>query len=158
MTFIAGPYTSTWNALATGITQDGYEEEYARASDEVTGDNLGDTVQDEVTRGITPFAVNFLCNEYDAAALATMTWVDHATRGRVGQVGRLASALAQPLVLTRVAGTTATLATITYAKSLIDRNFTVRTKFAARLRQIGLRLKVFPVTDGQSVTTFFATT
>lgn len=156
MTFIAGPYTVTYNAVDIGITEDGAELEHTYYSELVRGDNYGDTVQDGVYRGGDCF-VSMTLQEWDNAALhAAMNPFGSGAvpSGLSGQVGRLMTTLAKPLVLTPVAGTTAATATVgatnartfTAAKAILAENFPIRFQFASRLRRVPLRFRILPVT------------
>ena len=166
MTFIAGPYSATAAFASTtadlGTIEDGFELEGITYQELIRGDNLGDSVQDGVYRGQDIFlsatflewdkeVLHYLMNPYGGSTGSTL--------GEIGQVGRLATSLAVQIVLTPAAGTTAAAATITTGlttpaipmdtltlpKCILAENFPVRFNFAARLRKIPLRFRVFPV-------------
>ena len=167
MTFIAGPYTATYtppsgSALALGITQDGFDLEWMQHGDIIRGENLGDTTQDGVWRGHDCY-LEMLCEEFDAAALygahtsaASAMWPGSTYFGRHGQVGRLFSALAGSLILTRVSSATgATPTTLTAGKAILANGHVVRTKMATRLKTVPLRFLLLPYLDASSNTVQF---
>src|SRR4051812_2940277 len=118
MTFIAGPFTATYNAalggagaLSLGIVEDGFELEEIYYGEPVKGDNMGDTTQDVVDRGKDVF-INMVCEEADQAGLQRLcnpkVNVNAISQhGVIGQVGVLHTNIAGVLILTAVAGTTA---------------------------------------------------
>lgn len=163
LTAIAGPYTVTWGtpALNVGVTEDGVETEETYFSDPVRGDNLGDTIQDEIIRGGDVY-VNFILQEYlnaltalgNGAGIGPIFHPHNTVLGRVGQVGRRLSSIAAPLVLTAVAGTPASAApaTITFALATLARNFPVRLLYASRHRKVPMRMISLPCTDSPGET------
>lgn len=173
LTAIAGPYTATWGnpALNIGITEDGFETEETHFSEPIRGDNLGDTLQDEVLRGGDVF-VNFILQEYGNAKLALgngggigpIFHPHNTTLGKIGQVGRLGTSIAAPLVLTAVAGTPAAAnpATITFSLATLASNFPIRLLYASRHRKVPMRMVSYPCTtspaDPASEATHYATT
>jgi len=159
MTFIAGPYTMTYNSLSLGIIEDAIRLEITPSEDGIQGDNLGDTIQDGVYRGGNCY-IDIVMQEYNAAgALAAFApW--HATFGNIGQVGILKSSLAQTLVLTAVAGTGAAtnIATLTSTKAVLAPNFPVSMLLGSRLRNVPLRLQLLPYNAGSPAAPVFFTT
>lgn len=155
MTFVAGPYTGVWNSLALGITEDGFDWELQEGEEQITGDNMGDTIQDHVYRGHF-LNIETVLEEFDTAALPTILWPFHATLGTHGQAGVLGTSKAKPLVLTAVLGTTASTrpATMTFPLTILDPQFRSKLKMASRLKKIPIRLRAYP--NGSGV--FFSTT
>jgi len=166
MTFIAGPFTATYTppsgaALALGITQDGFELQWSMHGDVIRGDNLGESIQDGVWRGHDCY-IEALFEEFDAAALyganttaAGAHWPGSTHFGRHGQVGRLFTALAGSLILTKVAGTGALPATtFTCGKALLANGHVVRSKMATRLRTLPLRFLLLPYTVSSDIVHF----
>ena len=151
MAFIAGPYTATWNALAVGQLANGFTLSHKFFKRLITGDNFAEAPQDSVYRGAEMF-VDFTCIAFDAAAIQTLMWPYHATRWTMGQVGRtdVGSAVALSLVLTAVAGTpaAATPATLTALTSVLAEGFPVDVLFAPDLREVPLKLRVYPNSSG----------
>ena len=148
MSFIAGQYTATWNALAIGQTADGLRLIHQVFKRLVTGDSYAEAPQDAIYRG-ADLAISFRLIEYDAAAVQTLKWPYSATKWQIGTVGTadVGSSLAKQLVMTAVAGTPAatTPATATFPKSILHENFPVEVLFAPDLREVPIRLRVYPV-------------
>lgn len=167
MTYIAGPYTATYNpalgtsgALSLGITEDGFELEDTPFADIIRGDNLGESIQDGVYRGKDRY-INLVAEEWDLEGLrrAFQPFIDAdaiSDIGEVGQVGRLLTNLAGILVLTAVAGTTAAAvpATFTANKAIIAPGFPLRSLLATRHRKLPLRFLLLPYVDGSDIVHF----
>ena len=151
MAFIAGPSSCSYNALALGQSQDGYALDFSLFFEPVRGDNLADAIQDLITRGADAYLSTVLI-EYNAAGAQSAFWPQNAVFGTQGQVGRISASaiggvtLAKPMILTAIAGTTAsaTPATLTAALSILAPNFNVNLLFAPRLRVVPLRLQCLP--------------
>ncbi len=151
MAFIAGPYTATWNALACGQLASGFTLSHKFFKRLITGDNFAEAPQDSVYRG-AEMHVDFTCIAFDAAAIQTLMWPVSATRWDMGQVGRtdVGSAIAKSLILTAVAGTpaAATPATLTALLSILAENFPVNILLAPDLREVPLKLRIYPSSLG----------
>ena len=147
MPFIAGGYSCTWNALAIGQTADGYRLTHQVFKRLITGDTYAETPQDAVYRGAEA-AIAMRLIEYDAAAVQTIKWPYSVTKWTLGIIGGLdvASAFVKSLVLTAIAGTTAATvpATLTASKAILHENFPVEILFAPDLREVPLRLRLYP--------------
>lgn len=168
--WIAGPYVWTFNGRVIGVTEDGFRLGMTSYADPVKGDNLGDSIQDYVYRG-GDVSVSGVLNEWDLAVsgpndppaktnsnTASILW-PWATLGTTGQIGRLASLIAAPLIGTPCPGTTAASATIknlTITYAVLPPNFEVVHLFAARLRNAPIRLQSLPgpLADSGSETWF----
>jgi hypothetical protein len=165
---IAGPYTGTWGPTpeVIGVTEDGYELEHTFYSEPVRGDNLGDSIQDEIHRGQDVY-VNFTLMEFASAALvqssghveSSIFWPFDDSgfnavggAGQVGVTGDSRGEYAAPLILTAVANTPASAnpATITFYNALLAANFPVRILYASRVRRIPMRMIVYPYTSTYS--------
>jgi len=147
MSFIAGQYTCTWNALACGQTADGIRLIHQFFKRLVSGDAYADSPQDAILRGAeVTLAMRLI--EYDAAAIQTIKWPYSATKWQMGTVGRtdVGQSIAKQLVLTAVAGTpaAATPASITLPLAILHENFPVEVLFAPDLREIPLRMRIYP--------------
>jgi len=156
--FIAGPYVWSYNNRTIGVTQDGWNLNMSLFGQEITGDNLGDSMQDGVNRGANVTMEGQL-NEWDVAlngvatdgaktntTCASIFW-PWATLGQIGQVGKLLSLVAAPLVGTPAPNTTAATATvknITMTYAVLPFNYNVSFLFAARLRSVPMRLQALP--------------
>lgn len=148
MGFIAGGYTATWNSQALGQAAAGYRLSHEVFRRLVRGDTYAETPQDGIYRG-AEVSLAFTMIEYDAAGLQGIKWpYNVSTKWTVGTVGRadVAGSLAKALVLTAVAGTpaAATPATLTLTLSILHENFPVEVLFAPDLREIPLRMRVYP--------------
>jgi len=156
--WIAGPYVWKFNGRTLGITENGFRLGMVSYGDPVRGDNLGQSIQDFVYRG-GDVSVDGVLQEWDAAMqgvvtdpsktnsyCATILW-PYATFGTTGQIGRLASLVAAPLVGNPAPGTPAAAATIkdlTITYAVIPPGFDVGLLFAARLRNAPIRLQALP--------------
>ena len=150
MTFIAGRYTATWNALATGQVADGFRLTPQIFMRNITGDAGGDAVQDAVYRGMG-IEIGFTIIEYDGAAVQTLIWPASATIYDMGVLGRLAVAgsMAKQLILTRVSSsTTATPASLTLPATMLKENYPVNLLMGNDLKEVPLMLRVFPNSSG----------
>lgn len=164
MTLIAGPYTVTYNSQVLGIIEDAWSLEITPSVDSIQGDNLGDSVQDGVYRGGNCF-LDFVLQEFDAAAARLAFWPYNSIFGDVGQVGTLQSSFAKTLVLTAVAGTTAFTEgpkTITSTDNcVLAANFPIRMLFGSRLRSVPIRFQLLPYdhthSGGTAQPVFFVT-
>lgn len=147
MSFLAGGYTSSWNANAMGQAEDGYTTSHQIFYEHIRGDSYGETVQDSVVRGYD-MDISWTGIEFNAAGMQGAFWPTSATIYTIGTVGRMAvaSSLAKVLVLTAVAGTPAatTPATLTFTYSKLKEGFPVELLYAPRLRKVPLRMRIWP--------------
>jgi hypothetical protein len=161
MSFIAGPYTYTYNDANLGISEDGFELEQTYYSEAIRGDNAGSAHQDDVYRAGNCF-MGWTAQEWNAAGMLAAYWPFSPTFGMMGQVGRLATALAADLVLTVVAGTPADLVgpnTFTAPLSILAPDFGVKHLFSTRHRKMALRHKLYPYIASEAASGYwFATT
>lgn len=161
--FIAGPYVWTFNGRTIGISEDGWRLNQTVSGDPIRGDNLGDSMQDYVYRG-GDVTIEAVLQEWDAAMLglgtdpaktnstcASIFW-PWASFGFSGQIGRLASLVSAPLVgvpaPTTSAATTATSGyrNLTITGAVIAPGYNFSVLFAARLRNVPIRLQALPYT------------
>lgn len=151
MSFIAGGYTVTYNASTLGQLANGLRLSHEFFKRLITGDSYGETPQDAVYRGAR-VSVDCTLIEYNATGAALAFWPYNATLYTIGVVGRLdvGSSLAKSLVLTAVAGTTAATvpATATFLTSILQEGFPVELLFAPDLREVPLRMRVYPSSSG----------
>lgn len=150
MSFIAGRYTATWNSLALGQTANGFELSHSFFERLITGDAYAEAPQDSIFRGAEMFAEGRMI-EYNAAAVATLTWYVSSTIWDMGVVGRLAvnngsGGLSKSLILTAVSGTPAqaTPATLTMTYAKLREGYPVKLLFAPDLREVPFSLRIFP--------------
>jgi hypothetical protein len=161
MTFIAGPYTATYQpalggstGLTLGITEDGFEIETVPYADLIRGDNLGESIQDGVYRGKDVY-ISMVLEEWDLDGVQRLmqpyTDRDSITDvGEITQVGRLLTAMAGILILTPVAGTGAATSAgiLTASKAIIAPGFPLRQLLATRHRKIPIRMLLLPYVEG----------
>lgn len=167
MTFIAGAFNATFDAVPLGTTEDGFEMITSRIYEEIRADhNRG--LLDGVFQGID-MMIRTVLLEFDMPAVQRLLWpFDHdhdgtlneqAGLGRMGSTGQLISSFARPLVLTPCSGTTAAtrgkenlstglsgpLVNITFARVVLSAEATA-IKYAASLRKLPITLLVLPFT------------
>lgn len=156
MAFISGGYTATWNALAIGQTADGYRLTHQVFKRLITGDTYAETPQDAVYRG-AEVSIAFRCIEFSAAAIETLKWPYSATKWTLGIIGGLdvVTAFVKSLVLTAVASTpsAAAPASITASKSVLHENFPVEILYAPDLKEVPMRLRLYPTSGVFAVET-----
>lgn len=173
MSFIAGKYTATYDAgggaITIGQVSAGFTLEHVVSKQLITGDNEADSVQDAVFRGHNCF-IEFTLMEYDENGALDVFWPYAAVQGIQGTIGRmdvqtLGGAVAGDLVLTVVAGSPADQATgtdgpqsLTAQHAILAEDFPVRMLMAPALRDIPVRLRLYPYDTGSSTTGFFTLT
>lgn len=144
-TFIDGAYTGTFNSVDLGITEDGYDLQSEPKSEVINkSDVYGDAMLDSIHRGVDWFVqTEFM--EYKAGPLSVWAFWQSAI-GVQGVVGKLASQLAFPLVLTATAGTpaAATPATLTGLLACLAPGSNPHAQFTSRLRTIPVRMQLLP--------------
>ena len=173
-TLVAGQYTSTYNSVAVGFTQSGFELTQETKAEMVNQtDIFGDSIIDFIHRGgnvyvmfeskvfkpgaITPF--------YPWGALGVMYTA-------AAPLGRLGSAVAASLVMTGVAATPAqsaggsglnrVIASLTASKAILPPDSNLKLLFDMKVRNVPVRLLCLPTDDGAGVAlgnaTWFVTT
>lgn len=149
MSFICGKYSATLGAQALGQTADGYRVSHQLFKRLITGDNFADAPQDAILRGAEMFVAARLI-EYNAAGALNAFWPLAATIYDMGVIGRLDTAVADSLVLTALAATPAAAApaTATFLLTTLAEGFPVELLFAPDLREVPLRLRVYPSASG----------
>lgn len=160
-TFIDGAYAGTYNAVAIGMTEDGYDLIQALA-EEVIGESdvFGGSLMDYIYRG---GAVQLRCDSKEYAAGSTAPFWPWGALGTMrtpsAPIGRLASNVAQAVVLTATANTPAAAspATLTGSKSILAPGQQGTLKFTSKLRRVPIFLQLLP-TDTTGTTIWFSTT
>lgn len=159
MTFVAGPYSATYqrgdggSAYDLGVIEDGFEIEINPRSEPILGDNMGDTPQDGVVRGGECY-LNFVLEYALSDAAKKMIWPYAGsslagTEGVVGQVGSLLTSHAGEIILTPILSQApwsimSTYYEYTFYRCVIPDNFPIRQILAARLRKVPLRMLCLP--------------
>lgn len=157
--FVAGQYTATYNSKALGQTADGYRLSHQVFKRMVTGDAGGDTPQDGIYRGMEVMLA-FRLIEAAAAGVDELIYPYSATPGTPGTMGVIGrtdvrgsanavtpGVMAKSIVLTALAGTPAANdgpATITLPLAILAENFPVDILYAPDLREVPLRMRVYP--------------
>lgn len=157
-TFIAGRYSTTYNSVDVGITEQGYElQQDSKAQLINQSDAYGEMIIDFVYRGGDVY-LTFEGLAYKAGAI-TPFWPWGAI-GVTGVIARLASDVALATVMTATTGTpaVATPATWTSSKSILAPNNPARLLYNSRLRTVPIRLLILPVDVGAGVIKWFTQT
>ncbi|MEX2176192.1 MAG: hypothetical protein WD872_17655 [Pirellulaceae bacterium] len=149
MSFIAGRFTATLGASALGQTADGFRVSHQSFARQIVGDALAQTPQDAIHQGAEMFVAARLI-EYNAAGAQNAFWPFSTTIYDLGVIGRLYSAIADSLILTALAGTPAAAipATATFLLTVLADGFPVELLFSPDLREVPLRLRVYPNSNG----------
>lgn len=145
--FVAGAYTVTLGGTTIGQVEDGIRLRYSTSVESIRGDNYGDTVQDGVFRGLSDFMyLDMVLTEYNLALAQSAFWYWSATFGTIadGTVGKLLTALAQALVMTKVSGPNAVPTSLTANLAILAPGNSVELLFAPRLRRVPLSLVLLP--------------
>ncbi len=156
--FIAGAYTGTLNSVALGITDDGYTLQIEPKQQNIEkSDVFGDAMIDSVFRGTNFFLQTEFMETKAGPLAAAYPW---AALGVQGIVGRLASNVATPLVLTSTVGTpaVATPATFTASLTILAPGSNPEFQYNSRLRTLPVRLVLLPYDVGGGVIKNFTTT
>ena len=157
-TFVAGRYSTTYNSVDVGITEEGYElQQDAKAQQIVPSDAYGDSIIDLVYRGGDVY-LQFEGKAYKAGAI-TPFWPWGAL-GVMGIIGRLASAVALSTVMTATTGTPAAAAPATWTGllSILAPNNPARLLYNSKLRTVPIRLLILPGDSGGGVIKWFTQT
>lgn len=145
MSIVRGSYNATWNSLSVGNTEIGFRHSYNYRGRTINFDAIGETPVDTIFAGMT-MTVDFVAQEYDAAAVDSLRWPFNATIGQLAPAGQSLWELARPLVLT-ACGSTAP-STITFYKTILAPDFDLDIDYSHRERPLPMRLIVFPVRAG----------
>ena len=146
--FVAGPYTATYDGVALGLTTQGFTLSHEFFKRLITGDVFGDGPVNSIYRGRAQF-VEFESLEAENAGVLALTepYGTALTSGVIGQFdvtqGACTGASAA-LVLTKVTGSCATPATVSFPLSVLAEGYPVRALYGQDLRTIPLRLRVYP--------------
>lgn len=157
-TFVAGAYTSTYNAVAVGIQKEGFELQKEFRGEEIAeSDVFGESLIDFIHRGMRVY-LQFEGLAYKAGSI-TPFWPWGAL-GLVGVVARLASNVAAAHVLTATAGTPAAAspATLTASKAILAPNNPASLLFNSKLRTVPIRLALLLYDTGAGAYGCFTTT
>lgn len=148
MPFVSGSYSAVYGALDLGLIEDGFTLSYRRMSERIQTDVTGDAIQDGIYRGVE-LTLDFILSEWDADGAQAAYWPFAVVFGEIGEIGRLDTALADPLILTSCGSASPT--TITFHQALLSPDFDVQHLFANRHRKIPMRMMAYPVIAGSPV-------
>lgn len=158
---IAGHYNATYNAVGVGYTEAGFELEQTLKQEVVDeSDAYGGSTIDYVYRGGDCFL------QWDAKVYKAGSYAPFWPWGTLGvmatsaaPIGRLASLVAQAMVLTATANTPAAAspATLTASKAILAPNFNGRLLYNSKLRRVPARLQLLP-SEAAGTITWFAQT
>lgn len=159
--FISGAYSATYNGKDVGIVEEGFRLSHELFKQIVTGDQDGQTPIEGIYQGRAQF-ITFTCQEANKAAVPDLAepYADRdgssnvipGTLGRIGQqdVGNdTCPGAAKPLILIAIPGLCAASrgpASITFPLAILAENFPVDVLYGPTLKQIPLRLRVYPET------------
>jgi hypothetical protein len=163
ITLVAGQYTTTWNSVSVGVTRQGFElQQQVRQEVIAETDAYGESTIDFIYRGGDVFC-QFISRSYAAGSTGPFWPWGGGTLGVMSTaavpIATLASAVAQPLVLTVVANTPAVAApnTLTGALSILAPNFNGNLIFDSRLRDVPVRHQFLPTAASGTVKWFALT-
>lgn len=143
MSVIRGAYNATYNALAVGNTEVGFRLSYSYRGRNINFDAVGETPVDVIFSGIS-ITIDFVAQEYDAAAIDILRWPFNGIVGSIDPAGLSMWEAAKPFVLT---GCTNGVdpQTITFYKTILAPDFDLDIDYSHRERPLPMRLIVFPV-------------
>ena len=143
MSVIRGAYNATYNALAVGNTEIGFRLSYSYRGRNINFDAVGETPVDVIFSGIS-ITIDFVAQEYDAAAINALRWPFDFNIGSISPAGLSMWEEARPFVLT---GCTSGVnpQTITFYKTILAPDFDLDIDYSHRERPLPMRLIVFPV-------------
>jgi len=162
-TLIDGHYTATYNSVAIGITEDGFDLIQALKEEVIDeSDAFGGSLIDYIYRGGN---VTIRCDskEYKAGSMTPFWPWGGGTMGRMrnssNPIGALAANVAAALVLTSTANTPAASApaSLTGTYSIIAPGQQGTLKFTSRLRRVPIFQALLPY-DSAGATLWFTTT
>lgn len=161
--FGAGRYATTYNANDIGITKGGVELQHdAELEDIAESDAYGLSVIDSIFRGGNCH-IQFTSLEFKTGSKAAHWPFGGAVLGRVFTaavpIGVLASAIAAPVVLTAVANTPSATdpATFTASLALLAKNSNLSFFFNSKLREVPVRLRLYPSLSSGTLTWYILT-
>lgn len=140
----SGAYTATWNALAVGqVRPGGYKKRYGYESKPIFFDSVGMNAVDMLFGGIHMF-VDFVCMDYNAAAINKLRWPFHNLVGTSPVSGYSIWEAAKPFVMTSCRADI-NPQTITFYKTYLAPNFDIELDYSGTTERIlPMRLIVLP--------------
>ena len=160
---VAGAYTSTFNAVALGLTNDGFTlTQDAKAELIQQSDQYGDSILDGIFRGGNAY-VDCECKTFVAGSVTPFWPYGGGTLGVLSTtavpVGAQLSTIAKALVLSVIAstsasGTTPQINTFTASLAILPPDANLKLLFTSKLRMVPLRFLLLP-TLSSGVTTWW---
>jgi hypothetical protein len=152
MSFVAGAYTVTHDAITVGQLKAGITWQWTAYGEIITGDNFARAAQDIVFQGID-MVVDYELMEWDEAGAEDVYWPWGSAWLSAGVVGRIAvqQSLHKQLVATAIAGTPAATfgpASVTLPRVILHEDFPVQTVYAPQHRRMPVRQRAFPDANG----------
>jgi hypothetical protein len=142
MAHIAGGYSATYNAVAIGQIDDGFEWDYSQKVQDIDSD-LWRAREDGVYQGVE-MNISFVLNEPTLTGVQALLWPWTITNGDAGVTGVLMSTLAFPLILTKCTGNAAVPTSLTFTRAVLWTE-AVKTKLAGEQRKVAVSLAILPV-------------
>lgn len=155
MAIIAGAYFGYYGtyavdnagSLALGNTRTGFRHSHNYSSRAINFDALGEAPADVLMLGWT-VTVDFVLQEYDAAAIEDLQWSQVATNsvdplGETDQAGIALWERAKPLYLRSCTNTNPCVRV--YPKAILAPNFNIDVDFAHTERAVALRMLILPI-------------
>lgn len=156
--FVAGQYSSTYNAISTGPTESGYVLTKNSRSESISrSDAYGDSMLDAVWRGgDVACRYDVLQAQTPGAVAAYWPWSNNQflLTNAANPIGRLASDLAKIFIMSATANTPAAVlgqASITASKAVVPPDYNYEALYDSRLRKISIRLQFLPYLSGSDV-------
>lgn len=157
-TFVPGVYTATWNSLSLGMVEGGFNIRYRDKEKAITNTSTyADTKIDGIYRGRDVF-IDFVLKEWSANIRKLMmpyqSQSGNTDFGKLGQIGQLASGVAQAFVLTAEANSPAAAnsgGTWTFHLSKLAPENDVRFLLGPDERDIPILMDVLPYSDSGTI-------
>lgn len=145
MSVISGAYAATWDGDAIGnVELGGIRERYSYTGKEIKFDAVGQAPVD-ILFGAPTLMLDFVCMEYDAAAIDAMRWPWHAISGQAPASGASMWQLAKEFILTSCRSDI-NPQTKTFYKTILAPGFEVQLDYSGvKERSVPIRLMCFPV-------------
>jgi len=169
MAFVSGPYTATYDGSSIGISERGWEIEQTWFGEPIIGDNMGDSIQDNVYRGGNCFFSSVL-QEFNIAKVRRAFWPYATNMGWSGVIGCNDIAVNNAmtgdngqLVLNVVTSACSGASvygpsSVTVPHAHIAKNFPIRITLGATHRKVPIRLQAYPTSLPSGSQSWFSTT
>lgn len=154
-TFVAGRYSTTYNAVDVGLTEEGYKLKMELLEAPIDkSDAYGKMLIDSIYQGQN-WSLTWLGIEYKAGSYGPQFgW---ANIGVVGIIGRLATGIAVTVVMTATTGTPAAAApaTITSTNAKVSPKNNFELLYHSDNRKVPIMLDFLPYDSGSGVIKHF---